>query len=632
MARTGITRTLCESKTLTLWHSPDDGDAITAKFTDGSKADRKLQWQQTVDVRDFGAVPNDVSAASGNVVAFNTALALIKSLGGGTLQVPVGTFYINATVGVTNCPNLKIAGDRPDFTQGRTGTWLKATSSMTGVLLDLLGVPLCKVYDIGFDGSDDGGTIVSATNTTPIVLTTSDAHGLTTGATVFPASITTTTGVNGAQWAITRISATQFSLDGSVAGGAGTGGTYQVMRASTGLRVAANNSTVGTIKAEINMCCALNAGIGFHVGDTSNKQCDNVVVSHSLTRGCDVGIQQDGGQTVNCKYENTILTLIGSTCKGLVVVSGDVSTQNLNLEMSPVGATTTSVGIEIQATAAWDRHRDAYFECQGGTAFSYPADPGHILGRTWSTLWDGVTIQYAQGATGISNGNRIVKYGQNGAFTTVNTIYRINSVSDVAQLDLHYDSTFAETPVFIEVQPQYPPGSVFAPDVTTGLHYTAIGGTNPPTSAIYAQTGTFAAPSYTFAASSDVGMHLVSTAGGIGVGGLSAGGQRPFEWGQDYTQLRSPNFSVRNVAVQPRPAAYTYNFNPGATRTLDNWTPSSYSSAFTGIATGVGGTPYAQLTDLNALRAEVEKLRLWLPTLAGVVVTGHTDDFNQGLK
>lgn len=46
-----------------------------------------------------------------------------------------------------------------------------------------------------------------------------------------------------------------------------------------------------------------------------------------------------------------------------------------------------------------------------------------------------------------------------------------------------------------------------------------------------------------------------------------------------------------------------------ADATFSAYTPDVESSAYTGIASGVGGTPYASLTDLNALRVAVENLR-----------------------
>ena len=52
---------------------------------------------------------------------------------------------------------------------------------------------------------------------------------------------------------------------------------------------------------------------------------------------------------------------------------------------------------------------------------------------------------------------------------------------------------------------------------------------------------------------------------------------------------------------------YTQTYT-SANRVLDAYTADSQGSAYTGLATGQGGTPYAKLTDLNALRVAYENL------------------------
>jgi hypothetical protein len=61
-------------------------------------------------------------------------------------------------------------------------------------------------------------------------------------------------------------------------------------------------------------------------------------------------------------------------------------------------------------------------------------------------------------------------------------------------------------------------------------------------------------------------------------------------------------------AVAGQPGSYTLTYPTGA-KTLPAYTPDAENSAYTGIANNVGGTPYAQLTDLNALRVAYENLR-----------------------
>lgn len=57
-----------------------------------------------------------------------------------------------------------------------------------------------------------------------------------------------------------------------------------------------------------------------------------------------------------------------------------------------------------------------------------------------------------------------------------------------------------------------------------------------------------------------------------------------------------------------RPSAYTQTYST-ADKTLSAYTSDPESSAYTGIDNAQGGTPYAQLADLNALRTAYENLR-----------------------
>lgn len=67
-----------------------------------------------------------------------------------------------------------------------------------------------------------------------------------------------------------------------------------------------------------------------------------------------------------------------------------------------------------------------------------------------------------------------------------------------------------------------------------------------------------------------------------------------------------------------RAAALTQTYAT-ADRTLSAYTADNESGAYTGIDNAQGGTPYAQLTDLNALRAAYENLRALTEDLAQFV-------------
>ena len=70
-----------------------------------------------------------------------------------------------------------------------------------------------------------------------------------------------------------------------------------------------------------------------------------------------------------------------------------------------------------------------------------------------------------------------------------------------------------------------------------------------------------------------------------------------------------------NVTPVVQPSAYTQTYST-ADKTLAAYTADTESSAYTGIDNAQGGTPYAQLTDLNALRVAYENLRAFTEDLA----------------
>lgn len=75
----------------------------------------------------------------------------------------------------------------------------------------------------------ESGSVTGATNASPIVITTSAAHGLPTGAYVKIASVGGNTAANGTFF-VTSMGSTTFSLDGSTGNGTYTsGGTWKTV-------------------------------------------------------------------------------------------------------------------------------------------------------------------------------------------------------------------------------------------------------------------------------------------------------------------------------------------------------------------------------------------------------------------
>lgn len=93
-------------------------------------------------------------------------------------------------------------------------------------LYRILGYSIVGNTALDYDITNRVMTITTASNTTPIQITTLNPHGL-TGSTsgVFITGVTGTTGINGAAWGIDVTGPNTFTLRGTFAGGAGTGGT-----------------------------------------------------------------------------------------------------------------------------------------------------------------------------------------------------------------------------------------------------------------------------------------------------------------------------------------------------------------------------------------------------------------------
>lgn len=87
----------------------------------------------------------------------------------------------------------------------------------------------------------------------------------------------------------------------------------------------------------------------------------------------------------------------------------------------------------------------------------------------------------------------------------------------------------------------------------------------------------------------------------------------------------APMLAFYGVSPVVRASAITQTYST-STRTLAAYTPDSESGAYTGIDNAQGGTPYAQLTDLNALRVAYENLRAFVENSVQVM-NAVIDDF-----
>ncbi len=172
-----------------------------------------------LSAKDFGAVGDGVTDDTDEIEAANAAAYVIG--GGGIAGHPV----VYLPKGVYNVKQIRLryrnalVGDGIYATRivripGGTGpTVAMTTGSIWGSDYrgDASGM---VVSDLMIDGSSEEGgtlTVIGASNTTPIVIETSAAHGLYTGNLVKIQNITGNTAANG-EWYITRTDDTHFSL------------------------------------------------------------------------------------------------------------------------------------------------------------------------------------------------------------------------------------------------------------------------------------------------------------------------------------------------------------------------------------------------------------------------------------
>lgn len=146
------------------------------------------------------------SSTTLTLYAINLGTALADTSGrqyyiGGRWQ----TFTNGATaVRTYNCDTIRVKGS-PDPTSIGSATWTGTGSALTSA-------------------------ISSSTNASPISITTTAAHGLVTGDTVFVCDHTTNTNANGT-WEVTVTGSTTFTLNGST--GNGIGGAAGTVRKAT---------------------------------------------------------------------------------------------------------------------------------------------------------------------------------------------------------------------------------------------------------------------------------------------------------------------------------------------------------------------------------------------------------------
>lgn len=234
--------------------------------------------------------------------------------------------------------------------------------------------------------SQEGGTltVTGATNATPIVITTSAAHGLFSGTLVAIAGVLTNTAANG-EWRIFRTSATQFSLDRSVGNGVyGGGGTVTVH--CTGIALGDEASTDYSLGSTIENVFVTNAtGYGVRLNVNAIGEGRNVttqfcrrggLITGSVFYGYNLNFEESIGQEL--QMEASFSAIFG------LQIEGVTSTNDANLDTIEVAAS----GVYLAGV---------YLYNPGVTRRSGIALLGPSVNGTYATTFVGSALTYAGG-------------------------------------------------------------------------------------------------------------------------------------------------------------------------------------------------------------------------------------------
>jgi hypothetical protein len=167
-----------------------------------------------------------------------------------------------------------------------------------------------------------GGAIIAATNASPIKITASGAHGLVTGDTIVIGGVLGNTAANGA-WTVTVVDHLSFTLNTSTGNGDYTSGGNFTKLAANKISAATNASPIAiTTSAAHGLATGLQVTIAGVVGNTAANGTWTITVTGATTFTLNTstgnGVYASGGLVVT----TTTFSLEGTTGSGAYTSGG----------------------------------------------------------------------------------------------------------------------------------------------------------------------------------------------------------------------------------------------------------------------------------------------------------------------
>ena len=435
--------------------SDDDGGTVIVPQIVGSISNgcwKRLYSGDALDIRWFGAVSDKENKANNNVIAIQNALDVAgrtsEGYNGGRIVFTKGTWYINKTIILRKVDSVILTSDGGGgfvnvYDKGRGAVrkatrlqWttkgaydlklmsLNSTDDLTQTEKNL--VLVAKIGDSYYARIFDmDGKIVVDKQLQPDTTLKQELDKVFANPDIGEQTerelirkITSSLGHNQVMLVIDgcfRCGVRGLSLDG---GGVASVGIW-LKGIKSDKPVKESTPCKLNLFDDFQVRGVKKGGIGIRVGDSSNSDIAANVFRHFRIESCDIGILQEGNQTVQTVWENG--GIIKHTQYGMAFYGGDINTRNIGFggQLASPTADNHTADVFVANQALYARFVNNYHETLRGSAYYFePWDPSKP-NRPHFTLLEGVRILYFNSTSSQYDPRRIIDYRQNGFVTMI---------------------------------------------------------------------------------------------------------------------------------------------------------------------------------------------------------------------